>query len=288
MFLAEILKKIPYNDFIGNNQTDVTTVVDLESELSNEHAIRWINLKNISKISKFKTGTIICPIELNLNDINDGVNYILSETPRDCFRQLMILFEKTSESEFVNYNNAWVDKNVVINNSVKLDIGVIIEKDVVIGENVKIGHNTVIKKGTVIKNNVSIGSNNTIGGFGHGYEKNINGDYSYIPHLGNVVISDNVRIGNNTCIGENVKIHNLVQIAHGVKIGRNCLVIANSMISGSVNIEENCWISPSATITNKVNVKKNSLLGIGTVVIKDVAENSIVAGNPSKFLRNNV
>lgn len=298
MILAEILKNISYENLIGNDQTEITKIVELDDELSNKNAIRWVNLKNIHEIPKFKTGTLICPVQFNPIDGNKDVNYIFSKNPRESFRELMILFEKNSESNFVNYKNSWVDENVTIHPCTKLGIGVVIEKDVEIGTNVKIEHYTVVKRGTILKNNISIGSNCTIGGFGHGYEKNSDGDYSYIPHLGNVIISDNVRIGNNSCIdravvgstfiGENVKIHNLVQISHGVKIGRNCLVIANSMISGSTTIEENCWISPSATVTNKITVKKNSLLGIGTVVIKDIDENSIVAGNPSKFLRNNV
>jgi UDP-3-O-[3-hydroxymyristoyl] glucosamine N-acyltransferase len=297
MIIEEILTKIPYNNFIGNKLTKVTKVVDLETDLSDENAIRWVNSKNLSKISQITKGTVICPLDLNLKEINKEVNYILSENPRESFRQLMILFENTSESELINYKNAWVDKNVIINETINLGIGVVIEKDVKIGNNVKIGHHTVIKKGTIIKNNVTIGCNCTIGGEGFGYEKTNNNNYNYIPHIGNVVISEFVEIGNNTCIdkavlgstyiGDNVKIDNLVHIAHGVKIEKNSLIIANAMIAGSVRIGENCWIAPSASILNKVSIGNKSLVGLGAVVLKDVPNKTIVAGNPSKVLKSN-
>jgi len=140
-------------------------------------------------------------------------------------------------------------------------LNVVVDNDCLIGENVRIGHNTVILPSTIVGDNVSIGCNCTIGNTGFGYEKDNDGVYKKIAHLGNVIIEDNVDIGNNTCIdravlgstiiGENTKIDNLVHIAHGVKIGRNCLIIANSMIAGSVVIADNCHISPSVSILNQ-------------------------------------
>ncbi len=91
--------------------------------------------------------------------------------------------------------------------------------------------------------------------------KNEEGKYSIIPHMGNVVIKNQVEIGNNTCIdravlgstiiNENVKIDNLVHISHGVSLGANSLIIANTMIAGSSIIGENVWVSPSSSILNK-------------------------------------
>ena len=122
-----------------------------------------------------------------------------------------------------------------------------------------------------------------------------NGDFELIPHIGNVVIKDNVDIGNNTCIDravlgstileENVKVDNLVHIAHGVSVGRNSVVIANAMVAGSVKIGSNSWIAPSSSILNKKDVGDNSLVGMGAVVTKSIEDNTIVAGNPAKFIR---
>jgi UDP-3-O-[3-hydroxymyristoyl] glucosamine N-acyltransferase len=91
----------------------------------------------------------------------------------------------------------------------------------------------------------------------------------------------------STHIGKNVKIDNLVHIAHGVKIAQNALIIANAMIAGSAIIEENVWFGPSSSLLNKGVVKKDALVGMGSVVVKLVEENTVVAGNPAKFFRKN-
>ena len=148
---------------------------------------------------------------------------------------------------------------------------------------------------TIIGNNVTIGCNNTIGGVGFGYEKDEFGEYKLIKHIGNVVINDGVEIGNNTCIdrgvigstiiGENCKIDNLVHIAHGVNIGKNSLIIANSMIAGSVTIGKNVWIAPSTSVINGAKIGDNSMTGIGTVVIRDIGNNELHIGIPSKKIK---
>jgi UDP-3-O-[3-hydroxymyristoyl] glucosamine N-acyltransferase len=152
----------------------------------------------------------------------------------------------------------------------------------------------VIKKNTVIEANSSVGCNCTIGGVGFGYEKNSDGDFELIPHIGNVVLKNNVEVGNNTTIDravlgsailhENVKVDNLVHIAHGVQIGRNSMIIANFMIAGSVIIGENSWIAPSSSILYKVVIEENVTVGLGAVVLKNVPKGDVIVGNPGRKL----
>ena len=89
----------------------------------------------------------------------------------------------------------------------------------------------------------------------------------------------------STIIGENVKIDNLVHISHGVIIGKNSLIIANSMIAGSAIIGEDVWIAPSTSIINKINIGNNSMTGIGTVVVKNIGNNELHVGVPSKKIK---
>ena len=153
----------------------------------------------------------------------------------------------------------------------------------------------MLKARTIVAAGVKIGSNNTIGGVGFGYELNENGEYELMPHIGNVVIKENVEIGNNTCVDravlgsttihENAKIDNLVHIAHGVSVGKNSLVIANAMIAGSVKVGDNSWVSPSTSIIQKTTIGEGSLVGMGAVVTKDVDPNSVVAGVPARKIK---
>lgn len=50
-------------------------------------------------------------------------------------------------------------------------------------------------------------------------------------------------------------------------------------------IEDNVWIGANAVILPGITVGKNSIVGAGAVVTKDVPENTIVAGNPAKVIR---
>ena len=54
---------------------------------------------------------------------------------------------------------------------------------------------------------------------------------------------------------------------------------------GKVTLKKNAWIGIAATILPGVTVGENSIVGEGSVVTKDVPDNSIVAGNPAKFIK---
>lgn len=169
----------------------------------------------------------------------------------------------------------------------------VIEDGVVIGNDVIIGANTVVKHGTVIKDNVRIGCNTTIGSEGFQLITMGKGAPLHITHAGGCVISENVYIGDNTCvcnslfegytfIGENVNIDNLVHIAHNLIIEKNAVITAHVIICGSAIIREGAWIAPNSSIINRVTIGKYSKVGMGSVVTKNVAPYSIVYGIPAK------
>jgi len=51
-------------------------------------------------------------------------------------------------------------------------------------------------------------------------------------------------------------------------------------------IGHDVWIGQNVLIKQGVNIGTGSVIGMGSVVTKDVSPYSIVAGNPSKFIRN--
>ncbi|KAF4553458.1 Acetyltransferase-like protein 4 [Elsinoe fawcettii] len=52
-----------------------------------------------------------------------------------------------------------------------------------------------------------------------------------------------------------------------------------------ITIGDDCWIGGNVTILPGVTIGKGSTVGAGSVVTKNVAEYSVVAGNPAKFIR---
>tara|TARA_B100001287_G_scaffold238699_1_gene212269 strand:- start:5658 stop:6212 length:555 start_codon:yes stop_codon:yes gene_type:complete len=53
---------------------------------------------------------------------------------------------------------------------------------------------------------------------------------------------------------------------------------------GKVNIEDNVFIGANSIILPGVSIGKNAIIGAGSVVTKDIPENSIVVGNPAKVI----
>lgn len=200
-------------------------------------------------------------------------------------------------------NNFFVDKiqseihnTAIISDKAKIGENVYIGPYCVIG-NVSIGNNATILSNVRIYDDVQIGDNcyikegSVIGGAGFGYEVDEHGNRFRFPQIGGVIIGNNVEIGSNTCIDRGAlsntiirdyaKIDNLCHIAHNVEIGKNAMIIACSEISGSCCIGENSWISPNVSIRDWKKVGNNSLVGMGSVVVKDVPDNEIWMGNPA-------
>ncbi|WP_281980541.1 hypothetical protein [Tenacibaculum mesophilum] len=293
--IKEIINSLKVIEYLGDNSAKVNKVVPINEVNTTRNVLSWCNDKNLDKLKDIDNNSAIILTSNNIELQDRKFNNIIVENPRRAFQKILTYFFLEKRKPHVA-SSANISEKVQLGEGVFIGMNVVIEEGCIIGNNVKILHNTVIMKNTLIGNNVKIGANNTIGGTGFGYEKDEEGDFELIPHIGNVIIKDNVDIGNNTCIDRavlgstilenNVKIDNLVHIAHGVKVGRNSVVIANAMIAGSVNIGENSWIAPSSSIINKKNVGDNALVGLGAVVTKNVENNTIVAGNPAKFIRN--
>ena len=119
----------------------------------------------------------------------------------------------------------------------------------------------VIFKSTVVAQNSCIGQGSII-------------------HCQSIVSSDST-------IEENVFIGKKAMIGHDVHVGKHSVISACSYIGGWVNIGEGCFIGAGAVIKDRVDIGKSSVVGIGSVVINDVPDNTVVVGNPARFLRKN-
>ncbi len=146
-----------------------------------------------------------------------------------------------------------------------------------------------------IGKNVTIHENCTIGSEGFGYEKDENGKWLHIPHIGQLIIKDDIEIFpgtnidrgtvNNTIIGKGTKIDHHCHIGHNVQIGENCIITAKVIIGGSTKIGNNVWIGPNSTIMDHITVGDDVYIGAQTNVIKSVESGVVVVGNPAKPLR---
>ena len=105
----------------------------------------------------------------------------------------------------------------------------------------------------------------------------------------------NVKIGKNVVVMPGC----LMMSAGGITIDDGAMIAANvQLISNNhdlyerqvitckpVHIGKNVWIGAGATILPGVTVGDNAVVGAASVVTKDVAPDTIVAGNPAKFIK---
>ncbi len=230
----------------------------------------------------------------NFKPSHSRLNVIRTRQSRAVFFSILKRFFSHRDTK-CGVESSAVVKTAQIGENVYIGHHSYIGEEVVIGDHVTIKHNVVIEGRVTIGNNTMISSGTVIGSDGFGYYVDSNGVNQKIEHFGGVVIGNNVEIGANTCIDrgtlgdtiieDNVKIDNLCHVAHNVKIGKNTSVIALSMIGGSVELGDSAYIAPAASLINQIKVGDYALVGIGSVVLKDVAENTVVAGCPAKILR---
>lgn len=87
-------------------------------------------------------------------------------------------------------------------------------------------------------------------------------------------------------LGNHVAIRSGVIISHDTVISDFVFIGANACLCGHVFVEVGAHISPGAVIKEHTRVGKYSVIGLGAVVIDDVPDYAVVAGNPARIVRN--
>ncbi|MFP4477390.1 MAG: acyltransferase [Desulfatibacillaceae bacterium] len=107
-----------------------------------------------------------------------------------------------------------------------------------------------------------------------------------------------IRIGDYALICPGVRI----QAARGITIGSGTMMAQGSYITDAdwhgiydrclpvgqaapVSIGENCWIGDHAIVCKGVTVGDNSIVGAGSVVVRDIPPNCVAVGNPARVVR---
>jgi UDP-3-O-[3-hydroxymyristoyl] glucosamine N-acyltransferase len=287
----------------GNPECLIYGVASLENakkgQVSFLGGVRYQLIKS-SRHEKFLSSTQASAVILSpLHAKACSVDKLITEDPYSAYLTLAKLFEKQLKKA------PGIHPTAIIGSGCEIPATVSIGPYCVIGENCRIGENTYIDSHAVIKDNVSIGKDvfiashvvlyhdvligdrvvihagAIIGKEGFGMVRSVTG-WKKIPHLGTVIIENDVEIGcnttidrgalDNTLLKNGVKLDNQIQVGHGVVIGENTVIAGCTGIAGSTHIGKNCMISGAVAINDNLTISDNVIFTGMAQVTKSITQ----------------
>lgn len=267
------------------------------------------SVQGFSSLNNYKKGTLTwIKSEKNWNQdvknirlivVQEGVvipvkNQIISKDSKAVFFSIIEhFFEEDDDIQRYIGKSSVIGKNVTLGKNVKIGCNCSITGRVCIGEGTTICDNVVIKNNVIIGKNCYIQSLSVIGEDGFGYSEDSNHKKTMVKHHGGVRIGNDVFIGSHvniargtiddTYVADGVKIAPSTHIGHNNYIGQDATVIC-SQSYGSVHIGNNAYVVGSI-IRNQCVVGNNTMIGMGSVVTKDIPDNKIAIGIPAKIIK---
>jgi acetyltransferase EpsM len=118
---------------------------------------------------------------------------------------------------------------------------------------------------TVVHPSASISSSATLG-------------YGTVVHQ-HATVTTGARVGNHVLILPQAV------ISHGDVVGDFSIINAGVCLASDVVVEKGCYLGARSTVRQDIKIGARAQLGMGSVVIKDVPPETVVVGNPARFLR---
>lgn len=86
-------------------------------------------------------------------------------------------------------------------------------------------------------------------------------------------------------IGDNAVINTSVSVDHDSVIENHVQLTPGVCMGGEVVVEEGAYVGVGASVRNQIRIGAWSLVGVGSVVVTHVGANTVVYGNPARFIR---
>ncbi|WP_083275023.1 acetyltransferase [Edwardsiella hoshinae] len=109
----------------------------------------------------------------------------------------------------------------------------------------------------------------------------------------NITLGKGIYIGKMSIVNSDVKIYDAVVvntralIEHGNIIGCCSNISTNSVLNGDVRVGKRTFIGSCSVVNGQLKIGSDSIIGSGSVVIRDIPDNVVVAGSPTRLIREN-
>uniref|UniRef100_A0A1A9UKC6 Small ribosomal subunit protein uS2c n=1 Tax=Glossina austeni TaxID=7395 RepID=A0A1A9UKC6_GLOAU len=228
---------------------------------------------------------------------------LVAKNPHLAYAKAAQIMNTTPNQNYGISKNSIISKNALYGKNISIGHNSVIESGVKLGDNVTIGSgcfigqqsligsytrlwdNITIHHRTVVGTYCTLHSGSIIGSDGFGYA-NDHGIWVKIPHLGRVVLGNNIEIGSlttidrgsldDTYIGNGVVIDNQCQIAHNVSIGDHTAIAGGVIMAGSSSIGRNCMIGGASVINGHISICDKVVITGMSMVMRSITS----PGNP--------
>lgn len=167
------------------------------------------------------------------------------------------IFDLTDHG-FINIDGNWIHKTAIIYPCVKMGKGNIIGAYSVVGANGEIR----TKRPDDFKGTVEIGDKNVISEL--------------------VTIQRPFEADKKTHIGSDNLIMAHVHIGHDAVVGNECEICTSTVVGGYAWVRDGAKVKLHCVIRNRAIIGINAVVGMGSVVTKNVPDDAVVYGNPAK------
>jgi len=204
---------------------------------------------------------------------------------------VLLVDEALASREDVAALPGWQHPHAAYTLAALLDLADAPEEVPVIGEGCVIGRGAIIMPRVRLGKGVVVGPNAVIGDAGFGFAVGPEGAVRAIPHLGGVVIEDDVHIGagstvaagtlSPTVIRRGAKLDAQVHVGHNCEIGEGTMIAAQTGLAGSVVVGRGVMMGGQVGVADHVKIGDGAKIAGKSGVIGDVAAGLTVAGYPA-------
>jgi UDP-3-O-[3-hydroxymyristoyl] glucosamine N-acyltransferase len=263
------------------------------------------SMKYLPDAERSAASALLIPPDVSVN----GKSAIQVRNPRLAFATVLSLFDQPPSFEPSVHPTAILEEGVQVHPTATVmayaylgartvvEAGAVLYPMAYLGADVTIGEGTTLFPHVTLYDRVTVGkrvrihSGTVLGADGFGYDF-VEGRHLKVPHIGSVLIEDDVEIGANstidraktgvTRIGPGTKIDNLVQVGHNVQIGANCIIVAQVGLAGSSQLEDYVFIGGQAAVKEHIRLGRGAILTAKAGVINDVPPGETVSGLPAR------